>query len=108
MKSVIFAAVTVLALSLSQAALAQLEGCETMLENALKSKGLSTEDMEGGRWIDDIEADDSNTTHYFLAKPKACSEGQLVAGFSEGCTNMLKMFTRRGCELPGITTRKTF
>lgn len=108
MKSVMFAMASLFALSLSQAALAQTEGCQKILESALKSKGLSMDDMEGERWLDDVQADDSNRTHYYLAKPKACSEGELVAGFSEGCTNMLKMFTRRGCELPGIKTRKTF
>ena len=95
-------------MSQGQGVWAQNASCEKMLEDALKTKGLSMADLEDVRWVDDIQADDSNRTHYVLAKPKACGEGQFVAAFTEGCTNMLKMFTRRGCELPGIDTRKTF
>jgi hypothetical protein len=108
MKLLISTIAIILAMSVGQAALAQGSGCEKMLEDALQSKGLAMADIEGGQWLKDIEADDSYTTHYFLGKPRSCSEGQLVVAFTEACTNMLKMFTRRGCEVPGIKTRKTF
>jgi len=65
------------------------------------------EDIEGGRWLTDLQ-DDSLATHYFLWESKGCGEEEMVVAFTKGCANMLKLFTRCECELPGIKVRKTF